>query len=237
MNKCEVTLTANAGVLIKSGGIRIMVDALHQNKVLSFSTLADEMLATIRNSPEFLPDIVIATHNHPDHYSKELVSELLQRHPETIFIAPFCDFAGQICLKEKLHEFSLQGSIFKFKKVPHDGGDRYPDTINYACFIEFPELSVLIPGDAEINAGNLTDLIGAKQVDLALLNFPWITLPHGRDDILNIIKPKNIMIYHLPFASDDDYGFRPAAESAAKKISNNLSVKILKDPLQSEYLD
>jgi len=236
MKKCKVTLTANAGVLIKSGGISILIDALHQDKVPSFSTLSNKILAAIRNSSEFLPDIMIVTHQHPDHYSKELVSEFLQRHPETIFVAPFCDFAGQICLEEDMQELSLHGLILHFKKVPHDGGEHYSDSINYACFMEFPEFSVLIPGDAEINAENLTDLIGTKQVDLALLNFPWITLPHGRNDILNKIKPKNIMIYHLPFTLDD-YGFRKAAERAAQKFSNTICVKLLKDPLQSEYLD
>lgn len=72
----RVTLSANAGVAIEIGGIRIWVDALHDVQVLGFSTLRAQRLRQLWTAEAFQsPDVIVYTHCHPDHYSQQLTTE------------------------------------------------------------------------------------------------------------------------------------------------------------------
>lgn len=67
----RVTLSANAGVAIETGGIRIWVDALHDVQVPGFSTLRAQRLRQLWTAEAFQsPDAIVYTHCHPDHYSR-----------------------------------------------------------------------------------------------------------------------------------------------------------------------
>lgn len=58
----------------------------------------------------------------------------------------------------------------------------------------------------------------ALPVDLAVLPFPWVTLPKGRAFVEEVIRPRRLLVHHLPLPEDDLYGYRPATEAALSKV-------------------
>ena len=59
MSRCQVTLSANAGASLDFGGLRLGVDALHDEKVPGFSTVTPALWAAMRTHPAFAePDLL-----------------------------------------------------------------------------------------------------------------------------------------------------------------------------------
>lgn len=71
----RVTLSANAGVAIEIGGIRIWVDALHDVQVPGFRPYAQHLRQLWTAEAFQSPDVIVYTHCHPDHYSQQLTAE------------------------------------------------------------------------------------------------------------------------------------------------------------------
>ena len=60
--------TANAGIMLKLGGKNIWVDAVHLEAAGGFSSVTEEMLETMLETPEWKPDLCLFTHAHSDHF-------------------------------------------------------------------------------------------------------------------------------------------------------------------------
>ena len=52
----------------------------------------------------------------------------------------------------------------------------------------------------------------------AVMPFPWVTLPKGRAFVEEVIRPRHLLVHHLPLPEDDLYGYRPATEAALSKV-------------------
>ena len=96
---------------------------------------------------------------------------------------------------------------------------------------------MLLTGDCAVASPALAELIGGECVDLALLNFPWLTLPRGRAAISELIRPRHLLIGHLPFSEDDRWGYRLAARRAMDKLPSVSDIRLLLEPLQKEVFD
>ena len=84
----KVTFLGQAGLLFEKNGFRIMIDPYlsdsigknnsdkHRRKVI------DESFFGIK------PDIMIFTHNHPDHYDPETVSHFITKESNVVVLAP-----------------------------------------------------------------------------------------------------------------------------------------------------
>ena len=71
MSRCQVTLSVNAGVALHLGRHRIWSDALHDRRVVGFSTVTPEIWNILQAHPDFArPEVLFYTHCHPDHYSR-----------------------------------------------------------------------------------------------------------------------------------------------------------------------
>ena len=64
------------------------------------------------------------------------------------------------------------------------------------------------------------------------MNFPWGALRKGRAFLQRYVKPEHLGLYHLPFAEDDDFGFRHAVERSLRPIDGTEDIRILQDPLE-----
>ena len=57
----RVTLSANAGVSVELGGVRIWIDALHDTRVPGFSTLDSHLLQRLWSEAAFQsPDAIVS---------------------------------------------------------------------------------------------------------------------------------------------------------------------------------
>jgi L-ascorbate metabolism protein UlaG (beta-lactamase superfamily) len=87
----RVTYIANAGFLIEAGGGRILIDAIFNDRTISYSHVPDDgtLGKIVAAEPPFDGvDLVLVTHRHRDHFAAEPVKELLDSNQEALLIAP-----------------------------------------------------------------------------------------------------------------------------------------------------
>lgn len=207
----RVTLSANAGVVIETGGVRIWVDVMHDTKVPGFSTLHDHQLRKLWAADAFQsPDAIVYTHCHPDHYSPQLTTEARRRWPKARLFLPQKEFAEQELVFGDEYTAVVEDAVLHFYRLPHEGQHYTIDVPHYGLTITCGTETILLPGDCAVASPALLPLIARRRLRLALLNFPWLTLRKGRNFIKEHLCVEQIMLYHIPFAEDDIEGFRPA---------------------------
>lgn len=223
MAEIKVTLSANAGVSIQFDNCRIWVDALHEDKQPGFSAVSQALLSQLLEIEAFsAPDYICVTHDHPDHYSRRLVARAMEHWP-----------GAKLCLAKPIR--INDGKVaMEFIQLPHEGA-QYADVVHYGILITVGGKNILIPGDCETASPALAQAVGERQIDLAILNFPWVTLAKGRA-FLQQLQPRHILLCHLPFEEDDANGFRESARRNAKLLPQ-MDVRLLSEPLQTEIVN
>lgn len=88
--ECEITYIANAGFLIQSGGVKILIDALHIHGPDVYDKPTIGLLDSIITIKDIFNKInfLVFTHFHPDHFNDSLTIEFLKNHLETHVICP-----------------------------------------------------------------------------------------------------------------------------------------------------
>lgn len=225
--KVSVTLSANAGVAVAFGGRRIWVDALHTNKVPGFSTLTPQLQGQMLQCDAFQrPEWICYTHDHPDHYSQDLTRVAQKLWPQASVMYP-----NETWNEKRM--VSDGGLLMQFIRLPHEG-EQYAGVLHYGIIIGYQGRILLIPGDCAVGSEALAAAVEGMHIDAALLDFPWLTLRKGRAFAEKYLSDSNIILYHLPFAEDDVYGYRASAARAADQWPGAL---LLMDPLQTIALE
>ena len=237
MSHCTFTLSANTGGVLSLGPYRVWYDALHQAKLPGFSTLSPAMLEEMEHHPAFaLPDVIFFSHCHSDHFSLPLLAAAKQRWPKAQIFLPEKVFPDQIPLEETTASFSIGDLTLHFHHLPHEGV-QFVHVPHYGCLLEWHGYRVLLTGDCTVGCSALAKLTGGKEVDLALLDFPWLTLSRGREAILDLIRPRHLLIAHLPFQEDDRWGYRLGSQRALDKLPSVPDIRLLLEPFQTETFD
>ena len=215
----KLTLSANAGLAIETGGKRIWVDALHTRKQPGFSCVDENLQKQMLSHPDFRkPDIICYTHCHPDHYSRSLTETACRIWPKAVLLVP----------EEDMQPVSLGDLRITFFRLPHEGA-QYADTLHYGIRIDHAGESILLTGDGAVGCEEMNGMAP----NVIVVDFPWISLPKGRRVLLEKIRPGKIAVCHIPFAQDDVNGYREAAANAARQMEN---VYLLQEPLQTVEL-
>ena len=245
---CRVTLSANAGISIMIGDKRIWIDALHNEKVRWYSTLTDKMLEEMKESEAFCnPDIIAVTHGHSDHYSEALVKKAASEYPEVLVLLPWkSEDSSETVSSETGHVKT------EMIKTLHEG-EKELKTSNYCCLITLSlsekdgVFRILVLGDTEIGSemlcqkleerrllshGQRNDVIGP--IDIVIADYPWVAVTRGRKMLDEVICPRHLLIYHLPFEVDDIRGLRKMTERAISRFRNISDIRLLKEFLQTE---
>ena len=126
MSYCQVTLSANAGVALHLGSMRVWSDALHDQRVAGFSSVTPERWTILQAHPDFSsPDLLFYTHCHPDHYSRNLTEQVIARHPQIPLVMPQQDFDRQLVLSAPAAHLALEGLRMDFT-LPAQSGEGHP---------------------------------------------------------------------------------------------------------------
>jgi L-ascorbate metabolism protein UlaG (beta-lactamase superfamily) len=236
MFHCKITLSSNAGVALELGSVRLWSDALHAEKVPGFSTVSPALWQKIRTHEAFArPNLIFYTHCHPDHFSRDLTLQAKDLWPNAELILPERKFDDQILISGRRDQLSLHGLSLTFGRLTHEG-EQYAKVPNYGCIIDSGGFRILIAGDCAVGNPELADFIGETRIDVALLDFPWVTLRRGRLFIEQVIRPEHLVVYHLPFAQDNAWGYREAAARGVRLLHGISDIRILQDALQSESI-
>ncbi len=234
--KISITLSANAGVSLEIGGYKIWVDALHTRKQPGFSAVDGILQKRMQQCSAFEdPDVIAFTHCHPDHFSEALTKEAVCRWPRAAVCLPEGHFADQVLISGNPFVYRTGDLTLQFMRLPHEG-ELYASCVHYGLLVFLEDKCILLPGDCRTADTTLGNAIAGYHVDLALLNFPWLTLKRGQKFIRDVIRPAHTLVYHLPFAEDDSFAYRDAAQRALKKQPVN-NASLLWDPLQTVELE
>lgn len=224
-----ITFVANSGISIEIGCTVIWVDALHNEGLPGFSTLNDCMVEAIFGDEILgVPNVIAFTHKHQDHYSAELTAKAIKTWPSTKVILPEgVSDKQEICI----------GDIkLRFIKLSH-AGKEFKDVEHYGVIIKGANQTILVSGDCEICDEKLLDETQNERIGISIMNFPWVTLRKGRAAIESLIKPKHLIVAHLPFEEDDIYGYFPAAEKAIKNMDKAADIRVFHRFLQKECFE
>lgn len=227
----KITLSANAGISVDFAGKRIWIDALHERKVLGFSAVTQDLYDQLLQNENFRkPDLICYTHCHPDHFSKKMTLEAAQCWPNVKVISPESIADGWIKIDGDRWEKTFGDLKIIYIRLPHEGV-AYANAIHYGIVLSDGIRNILIPGDCRICSEELAAAVKGLSIDLAILDFPWITLPKGKAFLDANICPDKICVFHLPFANDDINSYRRAAVHAARRYGDRCCV--LMEPFQT----
>ena len=229
---CTVTLSANAGISLEWHGHKIWIDALHTGKIPGYSTLSPQIWAQMQMSPAFVPpELICFTHCHPDHYSRSLTTYASTLWPHAKLILPQEEFHNQILLAGNDFHVSLGDVCLRFLRLPHEGR-AFSAVPHYGILLSDGASRILISGDCEVASPALTQYLD-RPVDLAVLSFPWLTLHRGQLYIRDVLRPRRLLLYHLPFPEDDTDRYLCAVKRAALRQKPQ-ALRLLSSPLQQE---
>lgn len=236
MSRCTVTLTANAGCVVRLGSRLLLVDALHDRKVDGFSTVTPALWEQLAALVEEEPNALVFTHTHYDHFSPKLTARAREIWPGARVILPEERLPGQRTLSAAREREYLPGVEILFARLPHQGKE-YRDVAHYGLVIKSGDFRILFSGDCALAAPELADFVrDAGPIDVAVLPFPWVTTHPGRAFLEQEIRPRVVVVNHLPFGEDDRYGYRKAAARWAGEV-RGAKVYLLQEPLETLSLD
>ncbi|WP_027184422.1 MBL fold metallo-hydrolase [Desulfovibrio inopinatus] len=227
-NTIDITLIANAGVMVEQNGTGLLVDGMHHEGGHPFSRVPQSEMASMRDSaPPFEHlDYLLFTHEHPDHFTPGYVLEYLRHRPiqglllpdETGGSADYADLLGHV-RKQNIphHTFGLEpGQTRHVRLAEHlhitaigtlHMGPQYQDVRNDCFLVALNGMNILFTGDADHVAEYYENALHNVRLDAVFVNPIFYHNPHGQHIINTIFRPRHVIIYHMPFAEDDTMNF------------------------------
>jgi L-ascorbate metabolism protein UlaG (beta-lactamase superfamily) len=217
-----LTYVANSGVLVGSTGTKVLIDALFDKPNPEYRAPGPEVLDKIMKGvvPFDGVDLVLVTHNHPDHFDAALAVRYLEARPEPILLAPSDAVeemrkAAADWTKIELRVISLDLKVGEkdkrdLKQIPvtafrtrHSGDQDSPMNLMY--LFELDGWRVFHEGDSTGKPDDFQRFgLGGAPVDLALVHF-WFPLePNCARFLQEVLKPGHIALTHLPIRLESD---------------------------------
>ena len=238
---------ANAGVMIE-GSKKIIIDGLCDETGLYRKTDEEDREKIISAIEPFDDiDLMIFTHEHPDHFEEEAVSEFLIRNKKAyalmneeafLRIEADEDTKRRIIVPEietlKSLRFDFFGASIEVFSLAHDGGKIFADVVNFATIIEMDGKRILHTGDAAFNESNYSSLDSKGNIDLMIAPFPNVGIPTARKNVKNYIDPTLTMAVHFPIPEHDKYGWAKSTKDNYQKSPQLLNGVIFADDIGEE---
>ncbi len=241
-------LIGNSGVLITYAGARILIDGIFTGGQY-FSQLPREMKKAVFGMESVYRDIeyFLFTHRHLDHFSLEYMKEYLHHNQVKAVFMPQVQnkkwdkleprremeehFFDVVTVYEgefgEFTEIQLQELCkVRFYRSRHLGGADYAGTVHYMIELILHNQSYLFTADADVKEDNFAQLISKKRIKTVFVNPLFFQNPKGRR-LLEKLYPKQVVIYHMPFAEDDQFFLRKIAQESVEKFQTNAYEAVL----------
>ena len=120
----EVVFLANEGVLVAAGNNKVLIDALFDNPNPNYAAPPKEMLEGMEagRAPFDDVDLVLVTHNHPDHFSPSFAARFIENNPNTALVAPADALSA---MKDNVDKWErVQNRVFPFDLKPGETAEK-----------------------------------------------------------------------------------------------------------------
>ena len=241
MYSYKFAFTSNAGLSIKFPSALIWVDAIHDIKAPTYSTVTPAIKEQIFSDPDYIgeykqgPDAMAFSHCHIDHFTSDIVRYARERFPKAKVIMPEKYFPDEILVSGETKDVNVKDVDLKFIKT-HHCTKRHHNKTHYSLLMNDGNINVFMPMDSSTTDAAMHYYAVNTDIDVAVVDFVWALLQKGRDVILNDINPKHLLLYHLPFAGDDMHDWRGQTREAIKLLDAIPDVRILGEPCQKETI-
>ena len=237
--KATVTLSASAGIMLEYNGVKILSDILHHDIVPTFSSVPKHICNEILSPSEFSgAELFLVSHDHPDHFSRPLASEYMRRNRFTTAAAPLHFTEKEIIFSGAKGKFKTYNTQVEFFKTPHEKQKVYADVKHYSYIVTIGDAKFVFLNDTGLEDEYVESVLTKERVDIVFLNFPWVTLFHGRRLLKEYLNAKNAVIYHLPIPYEDDYNYNKATIKALSNLEiDDVQFRIMSTPLDREEFE
>ena len=191
----EIKRTANAGVLLTLDGKRILMDGVCREVKPYPATPPEIRIGLLKD----LPDAVLVTHRHKDHYDGPFVSEYVQKAAGPVLgpaDIPFCT-----------PEAVTVGAVTITPVASRHIGKTEP--MGHMSFLVDGSKCVWFLGDS-------SPLLWKNRTDLPrpdVLIVPYAYAMGSGWEISKKLGAKDVVLLHLPSRAEDPYGLWDAVES------------------------
>ena len=211
-----ITFLANEGVMLSSGGTRVLIDALFGDGLPRYGAVSPATRTLLeRAAPPFEGvDVVLATHIHADHFDAAAVLRHLQANPGGRFVSPsevvarLREEAGadvhalasrtigvELAPGERRRMTAAAGVTIHALGLPH-GKSGKPANIGFV--VDLGGRRILHVGDSDAEAKDFAELrLAELGIDVALLHIGYLDVPARRDIVRGLIRPSAIGVVHL----------------------------------------
>jgi L-ascorbate metabolism protein UlaG (beta-lactamase superfamily)/precorrin-6B methylase 2 len=218
----QLTFIANAGVLVSAGDRKVLIDALFDKPNPEYRAPSPDVLDKImKGIPPFDGvDLVLVTHNHPDHFNALLAARYLETVPGPILLAPADAVAEMrkaaadwtkvgprvvaldIKVGEKEEKEFKRISVTVFR-TRHSGDLESPMNLMY--LFKLDGWRIWHEGDSNGKPDVYRGFgLESAPVDLALVHY-WFPLePNCARFLQEVLKPGHIALTHLPVRLESD---------------------------------
>jgi 2-polyprenyl-3-methyl-5-hydroxy-6-metoxy-1,4-benzoquinol methylase/L-ascorbate metabolism protein UlaG (beta-lactamase superfamily) len=217
-----LTRVANCGVLVSAGDTKVLIDALFDKPNPEYRAPTPKVLEKMMKgaAPFDGVDLVLVTHNHPDHFDAGLAVRYLEAHPDAALAAPSDAVADLrraavdwakieprvLSLDLKVGERAtreLNGIRVDALRTLHSGDLDAPMNLMY--LVELGGWRIFHEGDSNGKPDVFQGFgLGREPVDLALVHY-WFPLDPGCAAWLQVeFKPEHIALTHLPVRLEGD---------------------------------
>jgi L-ascorbate metabolism protein UlaG (beta-lactamase superfamily) len=212
-NQYRVISLGNTGVFIKSDKEGILIDGLFNNGFGKYDVPSSSTLKKIINSkPPFdKTDIIIFTHNHPDHFNSNLVKCFLTNHKDSKILAP-SSVMQALNKKSDLNNVMVYTDSSKkicinAYKIPH-ANDPGEEIEHFIFLLNIDGFKVLHLGDAnDQDIEKLKGLMIIDTIDVVIAPRWFVTPPNpsGINLLQKYFNPKNVIISHITRQEYNEY--------------------------------
>lgn len=214
----RVINVANAGLMIKSDGVKILLDAIYGKAPMGFSAVpAHRQEKILAGEPPYDGVThVLVSHYHWDHYATRVMRQYLQFHrpavwmPDTFGMATRLPEEADVHLippeKDRLFTIPLTGSDYIEAFVIAHSGREYRE-IDVVCYIfHLDGKHILVLSDANFDPDYISRMAGGTEFDAVFANPLFLDIPGGRKTLFHALRARAVFIYHLPYPEDDGVG-------------------------------
>lgn len=230
----KITLIANAGVLVEHNDVGLLVDGIHHEDGHPFSQVSENDIKLMRQGLGIFDnlDYLLFTHEHPDHLTPQYVSEFIrQRSVKGIFLPNEHDGSTSLTLllnqiqkigipywtlgleTGETKRFVLADDLIVTAIGTRHMGPQFASIKNDCFLLTLAGKNLLFTGDADHVAQYFKNALSKVALDAVFVNPIFYHNSNGQKIINEILHPRHVVIYHMPFEQDDVMQFSYMAKS------------------------
>ena len=239
-----LTCVANAGVVVRAGDTKILIDALFDRPNPDYrAPTADAIDGMVNGSAPF-EDVRLAlvTHNHPDHFDARVALRFLENRRDAVLVAPtdaveamraaaadWSRVAPRVVIVDGPAGTRIErkvGSVSITTFRTNHGSNPTPPNVMY--LVNVNGWTVFHEGDSPGDPEEYKRFgLGSGRVDLALVHFWFPTDPNCALFLQQALRPDHIALTHLPIRLEGD---APAKIDAVRKYYRDIFLLLPNTP-------